>query len=116
MARTYLFFRPIVLPLTRSELDSSTLLNLEDTLSLRVTLEQIFPDLLWRSQYAGQATVAGNWYEVRLPQAPNDTLVLRCSLRVDHSAFVQDICNRLEWLAFDEQPLCFQPNYHPMPV
>jgi hypothetical protein len=114
MARTYLFFRPASLPLETGELSETTVLNLEDSPSLRVNLEQVLPGLAWQSQHNGQATVAGNWYEVRLPQASAETLVLWCSLRVDHSAFVQDLCNRLGWLAFDERPMCFQPHRSPI--
>jgi hypothetical protein len=29
---------------------------------------------------------------------------------------VQRICNLTGWLAFDEQPLCFQPHQAPMRV
>ena len=113
MAQTYLFFQPVRLPLEMAELSETTLINLEDSPSLRANLERFFPGLAWQSQQFGQATVAGNWYELRLPQVSTETLALRCSLRTDHSAFVQDLCNQSGWLAFDGGPACFQPHHSP---
>jgi hypothetical protein len=116
MARTFLFFRPARLPLNTGDLSETTVLSLVDDPPLRGSLEQAFPGLNWRTRHDGRATVAGNWYEVSMPQAPNETLAVRCSLRVDHSAFIQDVCNRFGWLAFDERPRCFQPNRDPIPA
>ncbi len=113
MAQNYLFFRPAHLPLETGDLRQAAVLQLQDSPYLRTSLEQAFPGLSWQSPSVGQATVAGNWYELHLPQAPTATLALRCSREVDHSAFVQDLCNRLGWLAFNERALCFQPQRDP---
>lgn len=116
MARTYLFFRPTRLPLKTEDLSEATVSMLQDGPEVRAALEQAFPGLAWQPDHVGQATVEGNWYELRLPASPAETLSLRCSLRVDHSGFVQALCDRLGWLAFDERPMCFQPHQDPMPA
>jgi hypothetical protein len=116
MAYTYLFFQPSRLPLEAGELDASTALNMANTNEVRAMVEQAFPGLAWQSQHRGHATVQGNWYEIHLPETAEHTLSVRCSLRVDHARFVQSLCDRFGWLAFDEQPMCFQPNRAPFPA
>lgn len=116
MARTYLFFRPARLPLAPGELDAATVLHIEDTPQLRPSLERVFPGVSWNEGGEGRATLAGEWYELQLPASPADTLSLRCSLRAQHDAVIQGVCDRLGWLAFDDQPLCFQPHRPPMPA
>jgi hypothetical protein len=114
MARSYLLFRPARLPLEAADLSATTVLDLADSPALRADLERALPGLMWRSAYEGSATVAGNWYEVRIPHGETTTVSLRCSLRVDHSKLIQELCDRLGWLAFDETPLCFQPHRGPI--
>ena len=116
MSRTILFFHPARLPLETSDLSETTVLGLKDNPELRAKLEQVFPGLDWQTRHIGRVTVGGNWYEVSVPQASAETLSVRCSLRADHSGFIQDICNQLGWLAFDERPACFQPHRDPIPA
>jgi hypothetical protein len=116
MARRYLFFLPARLPLEPDDLDASTTRNFEDGPALRAQLERAFPGLAWRGPHVGSADVDGNWYEVSVPHGPELTLSVRCSLRTDHDAFVQALCDRLGWLAFDETPRCFQPHRAPFRV
>ena len=116
MAHTYLFFQPARLPLEPGELDGSTVLSVADTPEVRAKVEQAFPGLQWQSKHRGSAVVQGNWYEVHLPETAENTLSVRCSLRVSHGDFVQELCNRFGWLAFDEIPMCFQPNRAPFPA
>ena len=114
MASLWLFFRPARLPLTTSELDAATVLNLRDDEALRAALASVFSDLVWESPHRARSTHDGNWYELHLPEDADSTLSLRCSLRADHAAFVQSLCDRFGWLAFDERPMCFQPHREPM--
>ena len=116
MACTYLFFQPARLPLEPDDLAEATVLSVTDTSELRARLEQAFPGLQWQSRHRASAVVQGHWYELHLPEAPASTLSLRCSLRVDHGEFVQDLCDRFGWLAFDERPMCFQPHRAPFPA
>ncbi|MEJ6022374.1 hypothetical protein [Ramlibacter sp. PS4R-6] len=116
MAQTYLFFRPSRLPLEPGELDAGAVLNMPDTPELRRQVEDAFPGLQWQSTLRGSAEAGGNWYEVHLPEGAEATLSIRCSLKADHSAFVQDLCDRFRWLAFDERPMCFQPHRAPFPA
>jgi hypothetical protein len=60
--------------------------------------------------------VRGNWYEAHLPETTENTLSVRCSLRVSHDELVQELCDRFGWLAFDERPTCFQPKRAPFPA
>jgi hypothetical protein len=83
---------------------------------LRAKVEQSFPGLQWESRHRASAVVRGNWYEVHLPETATSTLSVRCSLQVDHGEFVQALCDRFGWLAFDEQPQCFQPHRAPFPA
>lgn len=116
MASLWLFFRPARLPLTTAELDGTTVLNLRDDEALRASLASAFADLVWESPLRARATHEGAWYELHLPESAASTLSLRCSLRVDHAGFVQSLCDRFGWLAFDERPMCFQPQHAPMPA
>ena len=116
MAHMYLFFRPAKLPLDTLEIDARTVLNLEGSGDLRASLEEAFPGMAWDEAGHGHASVDGNWYEVHLPLTADETVVMRCSLRVDHAALVQGLCDRLGWLAFDERSMCFQPHAEPVPA
>lgn len=116
MSQTYLFFQPTRLPLGTHELESATVVPLRDDPSLRRALEQLLPGLTWQSEHLASANVGDNWLEIRIPQASDSTLGIRCSLRADHSAFVQGICDQLGWLAFDERPYCYQPGRAPVPA
>lgn len=112
MAQTYLFFRPVRLPLGPDDLGASTVLNLADSPSLRAGLERLLPGLAWGGDGRASARVDGNWYEVQLPRQ-DATVAIRCSLRADHTGLIQRICDDLGWLAFDERPFCFQPHRQP---
>ena len=116
MARTYLFFHPARLPLEADELDESTVTSLFDTPALRTSLEAAFPGVKWSPDGIGHAQFEGHRYELWLPVTDDRTLSMRCTLRADHSALVQSLCDRFGWLAFDEEPLCFQPHRPPMPA
>ena len=115
MARGYLFFRPLRLPLEPHELSGETVLPLSDPDEIRSGLERIVPGLAWRDEHEAMATLDGRWLEFRLPRGEADTLSLRCSLRADHTDLVQGFCDALGWLAFDESPMCFQPHRPPLP-
>jgi hypothetical protein len=116
MAHTYLFFQPARLPLSADDLDAGAVLAMTDTPGVRAQLEQAFPGLQWQDAHRGNAEVDGNWYEVHVPESGEQTLSVRCSLRADHGAFVQGLCDRFGWLAFDESPMCFQPHRVPFPA
>jgi hypothetical protein len=116
MAYTYLFFQPARLPLEPAELGAGVVLNIADTVETRAAVEQSLPGLQWQTQHRASATVEGNWYEIDMPQTAEQTLSLRCSLRVGHGEFVQSICDRSGWLAFDQTPRLFQPNRPPLAV
>lgn len=116
MAHSYLFFQPARLPLSADDLEPGTVLELADTPEVRAKLEQAFPGLKWQDRHRGNAEVDGNWYEVHMPESGEQTLSVRCSLRVDHGPFVQELCNRFGWLAFDDRPMCFQPDAAPFPI
>lgn len=116
MARTYLFFQPTRLPLGPGDLDGSTVVSVAHTPEVVTRIEQAFPGLQWHSPHSASAVVRGNWYEVNLPETAENTLAVRCSLRASHDEFVQELCDCFGWLAFDERPMCFQPNRAPFPV
>lgn len=116
MARTYLFFHPARLPLESAELDESTVTSLGDSPALRASLETAFAGVKWDADGVGHAQFESNRYEIWLPRADERTLTLRGTLRADHAALVQSLCDRFGWIAFDEEPVCFQPHREPMPV
>lgn len=119
MARTYLFFHPARLPLEADDLDESTVIPLTDSPALRAALEGVFANVRWQGDSVGRTRFEDQDYEIWLPGgsgAEARTLSLRASLRADHSALVQRLCDRCGWIAFDEEPLCFQPNREPMPA
>ncbi|HKP60150.1 MAG TPA: hypothetical protein VJV78_25670 [Polyangiales bacterium] len=102
------------MPLEAHELSAETVLHLSDLDEIRAALERVVPDLEWRDERHAKATVDGRLLEFRLPRREVDTLSLRCSLRADHTDLVQGFCDTLGWLAFDEQPMCYQPHRPPM--
>lgn len=119
MAYTYIFFEPVRLPLTSHELGDATVRTLSDASIVQATLARIFPAVEWveaNGRVLGRAQVDAGWVEFGLPAAPADTLSMRCSLRADYSADVQRLCDQSGWLAFDEQPQCYQPGQAPMPA
>lgn len=116
MSCTYLFFRPARLPLQADELSSATVLNLGDNAALRAALRASFPAVHIDGEGVVRVDCDGRPLEFVLPRSEDDTLVLRGSLRVDHSSLVQQLCDRWGWLATDERPRCFQPHRAPMPV
>lgn len=117
MARTYLFFHPVRLPLESDDLDDeSAVTSLTDSPALRESLASAFPGVTWDADGVGKAQFEGHWYEIWLPRVEERTLSLRGTLRADHAALVQSLCERFGWIAFDEEPVCFQPGREPMPV
>ncbi|MBV9773031.1 MAG: hypothetical protein JO040_03740 [Gemmatimonadetes bacterium] len=115
MAYTYLFFHPLRLPLASHELSGETVLPLDDPAAVRSALEEVIPGIRWVSAREGRTEVQGQWMEFFLrPEV--GTLGLRCSLRADYQPIVQRLCDELGWLAFDEQPVCYQPHRLPMPA
>lgn len=113
MAYTYLFFRPSRLPLATHELSEQTVLDLRDPPAVRAELDRVLPNIEWIDALSGRTTVTGQWLEIRLP-ADGRTLSLRCSLRADYAQIVQYLCDQTGWIAFDEQPLCYQPHREPI--
>ncbi|MGV3679028.1 MAG: hypothetical protein ACO1PM_04815 [Acidovorax sp.] len=111
MACTYLFFRPARLPLSTGELSPETVLPLRGIDHIKECLAQVAPDLEWIGPTWGSATVLGNALEFHLPEDLFEgTLAMRYSLRTDYTPWVQSLCDRLGWLAFDERPMCLQPH------
>jgi hypothetical protein len=113
MAYTYLFFKPARLPLTPEELSDATVRLLDDASAAQAMLARALPAIEWGADNIGRAQVDAGWVEFRLP-TPGSTLSMRCSLRADYSADVQRLCDESGWLAFDEQPMWFQPGQAPM--
>jgi hypothetical protein len=115
MAYTYLFFRPLRLPLTSQELSAETVLPLDDYTTVRDSLERVFPNINWQSTAEGHVTVEEGWMEFLLGPGA-ETLSLRCSLGGDYRTVVQRLCNELEWIAFDQEPVFYQPHQPPIPA
>jgi hypothetical protein len=119
MAYLYLFFEPTRLPLASHELGEDTVRTLNDASAAQATLTRILPAIEWveaDGRLLGRAQVDAGWVEFGLPAGPADTLSMRCSLRADYSADVQRVCDQSGWLAFDEQPQCYQAGQAPMPA
>lgn len=106
MAYTYLFFQPARLPLSTEELSADTVLVLRDADHVRQCLTQVAPDLEWTPPW-GYTTALGHRVTFHLSE---ESLAMHCSLRVDYTPWVQSLCDRLGWLAFDERPMCLQPH------
>ena len=115
MAYSYLFFEPARLPLASDELSEATVRPLEDAEAVRAALSRMLPAIAWGEDDAGRLQADEGWVEFQLPAAEG-TLSMRCSLRADYSALVQRLYDQSGWLAFDEQPRCFQPGRPPMPA
>jgi hypothetical protein len=113
MAASYLFFRPTRLPLESDELNEETAVPLSDPAEVRVALARVLPDIAWEGE-TGTTQWEGQWLEFSAPGQADDTLSMRCSLRADYAPLVQRLCDELGWLAFDNQPRCFQPGRAPM--
>jgi hypothetical protein len=117
MANSYLFMQPAKLPLSTEELSEETVRPFEDVNAVRTQLEQHLPGLTWEDPDHGQAEVDGRWVEVSLHQDGDGVfLSLRCSLRADYRDLVQDLCDSLGWVAFDQTPMCYQPRRAPIPA
>ncbi|HET9483851.1 MAG TPA: hypothetical protein VFO79_07830 [Xanthomonadales bacterium] len=112
MSRTILFFLPRRLPLEPSDLGTDTVQPIDDVEVVRAALPSVLGDVTWADASRGRATFEGQRLELHV--APGTTLSMRCSLRSDPSALVQRLCDELGWLAFDEEPRCFQPHRAPM--
>lgn len=115
MAYSYLFFQAGRLPLAAADLDGDTVLPLHDAAAVRRALTRLYPALDWTDGAEGRLEHQGRWLEFHVGGAAG-TLSMRCSLRADYRDIVQQLCDELGWLAFDELPLCYQPNRPPMPV
>jgi hypothetical protein len=115
MSTSYLFFRPTRLPLQSDELNEETVVPLGDAAAVRQALARVLPDIAW-DEGTGKAQWEGHWLEFTAPGQADDTLSMRCSLRADYTPLVQRLCDELGWLAFDDQPRCFQPQRPPMPA
>jgi hypothetical protein len=117
MAYTYLFFKPSRLPLTVQDLSEETTLLLNDVEAIREALARAVAEIEWVDQRVGppmgKAETDGRWLKFLLPADDRGTLSLRCSLRADYRAFVQGLCDKLGWLAFDERAMCYQPHREP---
>ena len=114
MAASYTFLKPAKLPLRPDALDRAAVLPLP-TMESAAALDEAVPGLRWTSQTQAAADVEAGWVEFRLHDDPSTGafLALRCSLRSDYTAFVQGLCDRFGWVAFDEEPRLFQPRQPP---
>jgi hypothetical protein len=115
MASTYLFFQPVSLPLSPSNLDADAVAPLLAEDRVRELLSGVLPELNWVSPREGRVELDGRWLEFSLCDGAG-TLSLRCSLRADYTDVVQKLCDQLGWVAFDERPFCFQPHHEPFPA
>lgn len=88
---------------------------LTDWEAVRETLRAAFPDIEWTEDGFGRLKVGGRSVEFMLPEGDR-TLSLRTSFLADYTDFVQSLCDRFGWLAFDEEPQCYQPHQPPMPA
>jgi len=109
----FLLFEPARLPLAPEDLAAGAVRNLRDEPGVRARLAQAFDRLEWVSERGASAEAGGQWYEVGFPEVDDSTVTLRCSLRADHAPFIQALCDRTGWVAFDEHPRCFQPHRPP---
>ncbi|EJE53938.1 hypothetical protein PMI14_01150 [Acidovorax sp. CF316] len=117
MACTYLFFRPARLPLSTNGLSPETVLMLRDTDHIKECLAQVAPGLEWVHPTRGQATALGHRVEFHLPEDLSQSPpAMHSSLRIDYTPWVQSLCDRLGWLAFDERPMCLQPHSSAFPA
>lgn len=113
MAYTYLFFKPKRLPLAPYELGLDTVEVITDAASAKVALDSAALSLEWLPDGSARGeTATGSWLEFHIHA--DSTLAMRCSLRADYSAYVQRICDALNWIAVDEKPRCFQPGRAPI--
>ena len=113
MSYTYLFFKPRRLPLSPGELSEESVEPLTNLDAVKASLNSVIPSLKWLPEgWARGETQEGRWLEFNV--ASGGTLAMRCSLRADYRAQVQDICDALNWVAVDEKPVCFQPHRDPI--
>jgi hypothetical protein len=112
MAYTYFFFQPLRLPLAPEELDEAAIAPLTGDSSIGA-LERAVSGIDWQADGQGRGEIDGQWVEFHVPAAEG-TLSMRCSLRADYKPIVQRLCDELGWVAFDEEPLCYQPGRPPM--
>lgn len=114
MAYSYSFMKPRRLPLLAKELDAASVLPLNADEAV-AALNEALPGLRWTSGTEAAAELSQGWAEFRLHDDParGAWLSMRCSLRADYSTAVQDLCDRFQWVAFDEQSRLFQPHRAP---
>jgi hypothetical protein len=114
MAYSYSFMKPQRLPLVARDLDAASVLPLSADEAV-AALNEALPGLRWTSDSEAAAELKEGWAEFRLHDDPaqGTWLSMRCSLRTDYSAAVQDLCDRFQWVAFDEAPRLFQPHRAP---
>jgi hypothetical protein len=115
MSKTYLFFKAARLPLEADALDETTVLPLDDQAVIRSALADIPVVVDWDKDGLGRVQLDGKVIEFQLP-SPGGTLSMHCSLRTDVAADIQRLCDKTGWLAFDEEPLCYQPHRPAMPA
>lgn len=114
MAYSYTFLKPRHLPLLASELDAASILPLHAAEAV-AALDGAVPGLRWTSATEATAELSEGWAEFSLHDDParGAWLSMRCSLGADYSNSVQALCDRFQWVAFDQEPRLFQPHQEP---
>ena len=120
MSYSYFVFRPRGLPIEPSRISEEFLLPLGPAEAIHDALASVIPDAKWARHDRGSATVEGKWMEFYLRPSDGDpsqfTLSIRCSLRADYRPHVQELVDRLGWIALDEGSMLYQPNRTPVRV
>lgn len=119
MSRSYMFMKPARLPLDAGQLDADSALPLRAE-EIVPALDASVHELEWTSPTEARGQADAGWVEFRVHDEPGvgtgTWLAMRCSLRADYTAFVQELCERHGWIAVDEQPRLFQPGREPQPL
>lgn len=115
MAKSYLFMKPLALPLPADELTEASVAPIS-LMEAQNCLKQDMPLLVWTSTTEASGNIDQGWVEfTHTGEGSSRSLSLRCSLRSDCSDLVQGLCDRFGWVAFDEAPTFFQPFRSPSP-
>lgn len=124
MSWSYMFFPPMVLPLSRERLSEETVGTFVDPDAVREVIDASLPTVEWARGEApvhvrGRVFDGEDLYEFTIMdhvEATRPTLIvsMRCSGRIDSIPFAQRLCDATGWIAFDDRAYLFQPLRPPM--